>query len=158
MGRMKRAHAFCFTVNNPTVADKQRVRDLPGARYLIWQVEKGEQGTPHIQGYVWLKRQIVLTSFRKLIPRGHIEVAKGSPKQNQAYCSKEEGRIEGPFEVGQCPQKGRRTDILALKKTIDSGASLMQIREKHYSTYAKYKNFGKSGRLSLEKDGKMVFP
>ena len=53
----------CFTINNPRVlADgkfEPLVLSLPErCSYIVWSLEKGENGTPHYQGYLELKKQI----------------------------------------------------------------------------------------------------
>jgi hypothetical protein len=91
---------WIFTINNPTEADD------PGAvlqplgdtvRYAVWQLERGENGTPHYQGFVlWKGRGRRLQGMKELFPRAHLEVARGRCQENRDYCTKEEGRLEGP--------------------------------------------------------------
>lgn len=42
----------------------------------------------HYQGYCWLKEPLSLRKMCMLIPKAHVEVAKESPKINEAYCTK----------------------------------------------------------------------
>ena len=51
--------------------------------------EVGQEGTPHLQGYVIMEKKTTLVEMKKLFPRAHLEVAKGSPEQNKIYCSKD---------------------------------------------------------------------
>jgi len=66
------------------------------AKYWIIGREVGESGTPHLQGYVSLRRR---SSFNhvssKLSSRAHITRAAGTARQNRAYCSKDGNFIEG---------------------------------------------------------------
>lgn len=59
-------------------------------KLMICQLEKGEEGTPHLQGYVEVKSPSRLAAMKKLLPRAHLEVSRGSPKEAMEYCLKEE--------------------------------------------------------------------
>lgn len=81
--------------------------------------EAGESGTPHLQGYICLENNSTFNAIKKQFPQIHLERAKGSPKQNRVYCTKE-GDF---FEVGEVPEepgssggdgsKARWADILS---------------------------------------------
>jgi len=115
---MSRSRAFCFTVNNydgiPTEADWEDLQRA-GAIYLIFQEEIGEQGTIHLQGYIYFSQAKSLQQVIALIPGGHVLVAKGTAQQNTTYCSKEEGRLGGPYVYGAIPQQVRATSIASLR-------------------------------------------
>jgi len=75
--------------------------------------EKGESGTPHLQGYFCLKHAITFSSLKKHFPQLHFERAKGSPKQNQTYCTK-----DGDFvEIGKLPEEAGVAGGNASKET-----------------------------------------
>lgn len=89
----RRALHWCFTVNNPQ--DGLNFDDR--VRYAVWQLERGEQGTNHFQGYLRLKRAASFNAVRNLLPEGtHIEIAR-NPIAAEHYCRKEDSRIGGPF-------------------------------------------------------------
>lgn len=105
--------------------------------YMICGFEKGDkEETPHIQGYVFFKKKKRLSFLKKLWPRGHFEVARGSPQQNYAYCSK-----DGLFhEHGTLPKgQGSRTDLARVKELVDSGASIDTIRSECYAPFIRYR-------------------
>lgn len=83
-----RSRAWCYTINNYTEEDVASVRALD-AVYNIFGYEVGEQGTPHLQGYVYFKTNLTRSALSKKIPRASLLVAKGSVAQNFVYCSKE---------------------------------------------------------------------
>lgn len=86
----KRYRAYCFTLNNYNENDIKHIIDKFGtkAQYILAK-EKGENGTPHIQGYVKFKNPKDFNAIKKIMPRAHIEQAKGTIKDNWTYCSKE---------------------------------------------------------------------
>ena len=75
------------------------LQDMP-YKYLIYGREVGDEGTPHLQGYVQLKKITRLTGMKKLHPTAHWEVAKGTEEQNRTYCSK-----EGDFQEFGTPRR-----------------------------------------------------
>lgn len=84
------AKRWCFTLNN--WSDEEYSSIVPIIRdtcdVAIVGSEKGEQGTPHLQGYVEFrdkKRPLNLFSIKRI----HWEKSKGTKAQNIEYCSKE---------------------------------------------------------------------
>lgn len=106
---MPRHNQHCFTINNFTHDDVERLRNLGAEgeiRYLIFGRETGTSGTPHLQGYIRWKKQIAFSLAKvQISPRAHLEKANGSPLQNKEYCSK-----EGDFEeFGEIPKPKDRS-------------------------------------------------
>ena len=87
-----------FTINNPE--DEQIPRTWEGVLYCQWQVEVGESGTRHVQGYVAFKCNKRLSILKKVHPTAHWERRKGTHNDARAYCSKEDTRVAGPWEIG----------------------------------------------------------
>jgi len=111
--------------------------------YLIFQVEQGgETSREHLQGYIQLTKRCTLAAVKaNIIKSGevHLEVARGSPQSNETYCSKDEGRIAGPFRFGQLDltQQGRRSDIDdACALVLSEG--MTAVAEQMPSTLVKY--------------------
>lgn len=137
----ERSRAICWTYNNPEDDEIMVPQswDPDTYKYLVYQVEQGEAGTKHLQGYVAFSRQVDFNTFAKWFPRRpHMETAKGSAKQNRKYCTKAEGRIEGPWEFGFMPEQGKRTDLLAMKADLDDGATLKEISNSYFSQFIRY--------------------
>ncbi|AXH76968.1 MAG: putative viral replication protein [Himalivirus halles] len=107
---------WCFTLNNFTEAEKD---GLPACleslcSYFIIGVERGEEGTPHLQGYFILNVGHRLSGVKdKVSQRAHFEVARGAPAHNREYCSKESVLVEH----GVCPQGNghKNRDELAIE-------------------------------------------
>lgn len=72
------------------------------ANYVCGQLEKGENGSLHIQYFINTKQAIRVSQILKLDNKTHIE--KVILKDNaRKYCMKEETRVEGPWEFGKIP-------------------------------------------------------
>jgi hypothetical protein len=85
--------------------------------------EVGEEGTPHLQIYIYFVNGRTFNRMKRDFPRAHIEVARGSPEENREYCSKENVMIER----GNIPTQGRRSDIIAYIELIKSGRSEREV-------------------------------
>lgn len=119
--------AWCFTLNNPTDDEKailpKESTELPlweHAVALCYQLEAGENGTPHYQGYVRFSCQRSLNVVKRFLPRAHWEPARGLPKHNLDYCTKNDGRLGEPVVLGQFGNNGggsshlKRTEVVSL--------------------------------------------
>lgn len=86
----KKCRKWCFTVNNWLPEDSKRIIDSFGtvAQWILGE-EVGESGTPHLQGFLCFKNAVSFKTIKKAIPKGHIEPARGSVRQNYDYCSKD---------------------------------------------------------------------
>ena len=98
----------CFTINNPRkLADgtfEPLCTSLPErCSYIVWSLEKGENGTFHYQGYLELKKQVESKDagpIKKFLgyPGAHIERRRGSARQAADYCKKlDETHVDGPW-------------------------------------------------------------
>lgn len=84
---------WCFTINNPTEEDSAPLHsDI--YEYLVVGNEVGEEGTPHLQGFIVMKKRTRLPSMKTILPRAHLEVMKGQPSEAAAYCKKDGDYIE----------------------------------------------------------------
>lgn len=137
-GRSSQGKRWCFTLNNPTEEQSAEfinevMASGRGYKYLVFQLEAGEQGTPHYQGFVIFDGNRRFQTVRELLPTAHWEPAKGSSPANQHYCKKPNGschcthcdgavRLAGPWEYGSCPSgSGARSDLLHVRDLIRNG-------------------------------------
>lgn len=136
---MSQFRAACFTINNPTTEELSLLDDqLRLLKYAVYQLERGENGTLHVQGYGVARKPKRLGGWKAVVgTRAHIESARGNAEQNRLYCTKEP-RESGPFEFGTFPTPGLRTDIAGAVATVQEGASIAQIIEKHPEEFVKY--------------------
>jgi len=148
------AKNWCFTINNPEDGDRANLeylnpelhRQSLDCNYVIYQLEKGEHGTPHYQGYLQFTKRKTLNQIKSILgSRSHLEVARGSPLANKEYCSKEESRVLGQsvVELGSMRGgQGTRTDIEEFVNAIRRGPlSTESIIEQYSSVLAKYPRF-----------------
>lgn len=97
---MSRSRNWCFTLNNYLPDEEQAVQQID-CKYIIYGRETGEETwTNHLQGYIVFTTMKSLAQLKKLIPRAHLEPAKGTAEQNIQYCSKQDAN---PFVKGQQP-------------------------------------------------------
>ncbi len=133
----RRSRRWCFTINNPTDIDDPQQWPY---RYVVWQKEVGENRTPHFQGYVVWHRARTLSACKGNNPRAHWEIMRGSLKENDAYCRKEEGRIDGPWIRGQRPNPGKRNDLSDVCDMIMNNDSMVTVAKSYPTVYAKFYN------------------
>lgn len=114
MNDPKQGRAWMITINNPHITIKHDLFESYGCDYAIWQLEKGENGTEHIQAYVYWKKPVRFAKVKEVFPRAHIEPRRGTHEEAKAYCSKTETRLEGPWMKGEEPSQVRliRDDML----------------------------------------------
>lgn len=84
---------WCFTLNNYEEDfnyEEYFLKKEHKIRRLVFGKEVGEQGTPHLQGYVEFNRNVRFKHCKSVLPGAHWEVAKGTALENYEYCSKDE--------------------------------------------------------------------
>jgi len=127
---------FTFTLNNYTPEEETTIRAyaIAKAAFAVCGKEVGENGTPHLQGYMNLKAQTRFTAIKKLMPRAHIEIARGNDEQNNTYC----GKDKDFWTVGEPQRAGKRNDLKVAAEKIIAGATAPAIALEHPTTYVKY--------------------
>lgn len=155
----RKSRSFTFTILNWTEEHLVSCLDiLDEAIYSVIGFETcPTTKTPHIQGYVYFKNERYISAIIKkfkVCNNAHIEIARGSPKQNRAYCIK-----DGEYnEFGQLPEQGKRTDLLAFKDTILNGDSTEQLLETFSLEMAQYDRFyQKCLNLRLKKQANYLY-
>lgn len=113
--------------------------------YLVAQEEiTPDTGQHHYQVYIQMKRKSRWQAVAKVLklPSGsyHAEIARGTPQENLAYCSKEHTRAPGtvPLVLGTMTNQGQRSDLQALTDMVTSGASVSAIARAMPKEFLKY--------------------
>lgn len=104
--------------NHPNLWDTSKYR------YIVFQVERGAQGTTHVQGYIQTLTKLRLGGVKKLLGDNtvHLEKAIASPEANKEYCTKEDTRLEGPWEFGTMSRPGvKRAKLEEICEEIEEG-------------------------------------
>lgn len=95
-----RCRRWCFTFNNYTDAEFRDTVTFCEKNCIDYRIgkEKGEEGTPHLQGFFVFKNAIRFSSLKNKLSqislKFHIEKMKGNIKQNITYCEKDNNFIK----------------------------------------------------------------
>lgn len=150
MARGSRNRNWVVTLNNPAGESASILEHHAFCRllfsnaekivYSIFQIERGENGTLHAQGYIQFHHPQSLSGVRSLIsPRGHYEVRRGSHSQAKDYASKEESRVHDPEEFGEeVDAQGARSDLCAIKALLDAGTPMVDVAQSHFGSWVRY--------------------
>lgn len=140
-----KATCYVFTYNNYSAEGEAALQIwmTEKTKYAIYGHEVGESGTPHLQGYLSLKRNTATRTLQKQLSALGIKLtlfyARGNPAQNRVYCTKQD---ENHFwEHGEIKSAGQgaRNDLSALVDTIKTpGITLDEVAKAHPEEYIKY--------------------
>ena len=139
---------WVFTINNYTKKDLEAIENLK-SRYIVYAPEVGENGTPHLQGYVVFKDQKTLSAVKKILTRAHLEprAEKSSPKEARQYIvgpyfnqltGKSKPENKDAVEVGTLPEQGKRNDLKGFRDAIKSGKRGRDLSDDYLEIRAKF--------------------
>lgn len=119
-----KCRAYVFTWNNYPEDSDECLTSL-NYEYMVYGREVAPStGTPHIQGYVYLRNANTMKAIEKRCRGIHLAKALGSADSNFNYCSKEGNYIElGKKPIGQ----GKRSDIASTIEMVKEGARMKDI-------------------------------
>lgn len=145
----KTCRNWLCTLNNPVINPSEfleLIYNTTKAVYVVGQLEKGKEGTKHIQFFVNFKDPQKMGRITKIDKRIHVEPVF---KNNGAdtYCMKTDSRIEGPWEFGKMPIMRQSKLDWAVVKDLAKNGKLDQIPEDIYCRY--YSNFCKIAKDHL---------
>lgn len=152
---------YVFTMNNYTgmLGEGNIPEDMT---YLCFQEEIGASGTPHLQGYLELKKQYRKPALQDLLQTFHWDPVwlgprKGTAEQARDYCN---GAKEDPldrsvviensfveFGIISKSNQGRRTDLENAMEAIRGGSTMHELNENHSHAMAKYGRFMMNYRI-----------
>lgn len=136
---MAQARRWVFTLNNPEPQGAPEWAEWGYLRFAVCQLERGAEGTLHLQGYTSFSRPVRLGFLRNLLPRAHWEVARGAEPQCVEYCTKDDTRVDGPWTFGERQGSGKRNDLDDIKRKLDAGASAAEIADAHFGSWIRYR-------------------
>lgn len=133
---------WCWTLNNYTDDDRERLLRLDGARvYICYGVETGDNGTKHLQGFVQFNHPVGFRRVKEVMgDKCHLEQRRGTVRQAIEYCQK-----DGDFHDAGNPQRlctSKEAQQEQWKDIIQLAESnrLSEIKEKYPSQYLRYLN------------------
>lgn len=126
----------CYTLNNFKDDDIVKLKSTESfVKYHVFGLETGESGTPHVQGYMELEKQMSLRQLKDIIgTSAHIEPRYGTAVQAASYCKKgnepkDESFLTDPpdswngYEYGTISNPGKRNDLDDLALSIIDGST-----------------------------------
>jgi hypothetical protein len=161
--KANRDRSYCFTLNNYTVDGIKKLLDNANPDYFVVGFEIAPNtGTPHLQGYLYIKNKIAWASLNKKLNGDHakynkivkpknleddsdeeyeeshadyywLKNAKQDFQANFCYCTKELDWLES--NANHRPQQGKRNDIIMMQREIDSGVPLPDVVKNHASRF-----------------------
>ena len=100
--RFQKSNRVCFTLNNYTEEESEQIINWldslqENLLYGVIGQEVGEEGTPHLQGFIslcntYLKSKDGIIRWWKSRPglgRAHLEASRGTDFENEIYCTKD---------------------------------------------------------------------
>nr|QXP07749.1 MAG: replication associated protein [Arizlama virus] len=142
------SRSWCYTLNNYTVTEQLSAEELE-CRYHVFGLEVGEQGTPHMQGYIEFEGPKRLAGVKKLIPRAHWETRRGTRDQARDYCIKDGEFLEfGEWKSGG---QGARTDLHTVMDMVKEDKPRLDIMEAEPMIYSRNMRFVEAYKAELEK-------
>lgn len=135
------SRAYVFTINNPQNFDfPENWEDQ--FRYVTYQLECGESGTYHFQGYIECLKPTRVAAIKKILNTAHLEPRRGTQQQAINYAQKEDSRIAGPWTFGTPSGKqGSRNDVALFRDAITAGLSDFELLEQFPNECARFPRF-----------------
>jgi len=151
---------WMMTRNNPDEAlTPEDVAQWPQIRAGVWQLEIGENGTVHYQGYFEFMRGMRMANLKAIDPVANWQARGGSQAEAIAYCMKpdpwdgkqfpDDTRLEGPFRYGQWAQAGKRLDFNSAIDLVVAGASNEVLARDAPGAFVRYHRGFEALRLHL---------
>lgn len=120
----QRYRLWCFTLNNYRDTDINLLLENKSFDYIGFGKEIAPlTGTPHLQGFIYVKNKISLSALKKIIARAHFINCKGNAGENITYTSKD-GEF---FERGERPAQGTRNDIADVRLELNNNSCMRNI-------------------------------
>lgn len=130
------SRAWCYTINNYTEADLERLTQLTAMDKVVRHVcgvEKGEKGTPHLQGYIRFDNSCKLSWWKNQFPKAHVENREGTETQAATYAAKEgDVRIDKGVNCDERKRyASKHEEVEEVIAEIEKGEKYGQIRNRH---------------------------
>lgn len=117
-------------------------------RYFCFQLEEGKYEHPHVQLYVqWEKKtrpdrllRLLRLEHKCLHWDGERFGGRDAGDRMRYYCSKENGRLVGPWEGGEYKdnEQGARSDLRDFAERLAKGENLRDLARERPDTYVRF--------------------
>jgi len=110
LARTQASRKFQLTLNNPLIHDwshefiRNKLGTLSGLIYWCMCDEIGEEGTPHTHVFAVFKNAVQFVTIQKAFYGVHIELSKGSNRENLEYIRKEGKWVESEKKETNLPE------------------------------------------------------
>lgn len=166
-----------FTLHNPAEHGWEELEaQLKSDRrvsYLVYQLEVGTEGTPHIQGYLELSSRVSWNVLQESVFMGKMswfDTRRGTQKEAIHYVTKphpgcdceacssarslpNSGKLDGPWEHGKKKKQGKAVKrTTAFISAIESGATNEELRHEHPVLYAQRSNLVRQVRSEIYRE------
>ena len=113
--KQTKVRGWCFTINNYTDEEFNHLQTID-CQYIVYGIERGESGTPHLQGYVHYKNAVRPSTVKATVgTRAHIEERRGTVAEAVDYCKKDGNFFErGKIRIGN---ENKWKDIIELAES-----------------------------------------
>lgn len=134
----------CFADTAETLADFTMLDPSMwrNCRYCVYQLERGEEGTLHFQGYVEFTKPMRMAAIKKFdgMEGAHLEARLGSRDQARNYCMEQDTRVEGPWEYGVWDKggQGKRNDVKEMVTGVLAGKTDIELVEAHPVSFLRF--------------------
>jgi len=136
--------SWVFTLNNYTDEDIQKLTEFGESgkcKYMVFGYETSKTGTPHLQGYIQIHKQMRMGAVGKMF-KWHTEPTRGTPEQASDYCKKDGKFLEfgelstaakGAVKGGEA-EKERWQNVIQLA----ADGKMEEIKEQDPQAYLRY--------------------
>lgn len=144
MPRDNPVYCWCFTYfpkdEGESLKDWLQYQWSSGAwKWLVGQAECApDTGRIHLQGAGQLGTRKRLSGMKKLDDRVHWEHMNGSLAQARTYCTKDDTRVDGPWEFGLPPTGGTGTTLQDVCKLVIDGKTEAEIAQEAPDMYVRH--------------------
>lgn len=113
------------------------IRNLK-TQYFVYQKEKcPTTGREHVHAVLYFKNPRIWPKDEFENFRPNIGKVRNLEKAIE-YCSKEKTRIDGPWEEGEKPEQGKRTDLAECCEMLKSGKKIKDIAKLYPESFVKF--------------------
>ncbi len=144
VNRQTRCREWVWRLSNPTTLGEDFLANVmtnATVRYVSFQLEVGEEGTPHFQGYIEMHRSTRFNAMKLLLTNGvWLDKRRGTREQAKAYSQKEDTRVDGPWEDGEWREvaQGQRVDIEGAISTLTELRDLNRVARAHPREWVRF--------------------